>query len=215
MDTVLNISQIKSFLHYTYDKDLQHQDIDTSRDIPEDDDTKELQTQTITLPSLNRTKTKNMGKILIQSKYLWSESKMIQRWHVRRTATATKPVVAGNIIAQEPNMKEVQRQQKARIEMYTKQNLLQGKDIMVDNDTKEEQKQEVKQNDTSIDDVNNMMVDIDVNKNVKHKHKKSSKNSNKKRTFSIAHFCKHCGKGFKYKGSMKSHEKGCVGPLNR
>lgn len=142
--TALIISQIKSFNHYLYDKHKQDQTIDTVREI--DDATQ------ITLPSLRSNKTKNIGKILIEAKYVLSDEKSIIRYHGKKTIKATKLKIAKPIDPIKPNFKELNRRHKTRDKLYKEQELLQGKFIPVDNDDGDIDINDINVNDINSDD---------------------------------------------------------------
>ena len=131
MDALI-LSQLKAFNHYFFDKQLQQSGIETEREIVDDDDDDEIEQQILTLPSLNQHKMKNIDKILIRTKALWTDNEFISRWHQTKTVIATKPKIASNVLYQEPNIKEVERQQTARKDMFEKQELYKGKSVMID-----------------------------------------------------------------------------------
>lgn len=66
-----------------------------------------------------------------------------------------------------------------------------------------------------IQNVEDQDIDIEINPTTKCPTNTQQTQSKKKRCFQRKYFCDHCGRGFKYNGSMQNHQKNCVGSQNR
>eukprot|EP01084_Bolivina_argentea_P038967 72020_1 len=114
----LVISQLKAFKHYTWRKYEQDNDIDTEREVHNDDGVLS-EKHVLTLPSLRARKMNNIGKVLIETKHKMS-STPIFRYHTVRTKNSTKPTIAKEITPPKMNTKEMKRQIDARNNLINK-----------------------------------------------------------------------------------------------
>ena len=213
IDTALKITQIKSLGHYTYHKALQGQDIDTTKEIDSD------KNEFITLPSLDPKKTKNIDTILIQAKHIWSDDKTVDRRHGKRVVKATKPKVADKFVPIEPNIKEVDRQKKARDKLYKTQQLLAGKHTLIDDDIDEVMYDAKDDVHTVYVPPNNHNKGANNRKRKRETHDQSlistvaSPRKESKKRKDKKYKCFRCKRGFAYQGNREKHEKlnNCVG----
>ena len=85
----------------------------------------------LTLPSLRGDKTKDIGKVHLETRYLWIDC---ERYHGYKVVNAVKANVAQPIVPESPNISELQRQNKARMDTLNKSQFLNGRIIPIDRD---------------------------------------------------------------------------------
>ena len=170
----------------------------------------------ITLPSLNTNKTKNIGKILIEAKYLLSDDKSILRYHGKKIIKATKLKIAKPIEPTQPNYKEMDRRHTVRNKLYQDHELIQGKFIPVDNDEGDIDIdiEDVNTDNAKSDDVmiNDMQPTVIVSPKQKSRKKTKRRRVRKNiRNTPRKYFCKYCRKkGYVHNGKLlRDHEAQC------
>ena len=108
-EEVLQVSQLKAYNHYIYKRSEQELALNTEREVDAGDDQQHI----ISLPSLRTERMADIGKVMINTKYLPS-SQPLKRWHLTKIKNATKPKTAETIKAPELSLNEYKRQQSVR-----------------------------------------------------------------------------------------------------
>ena len=83
-ESILIISQIKAFGHYIWCRDKQN----TVREL------NGIEPMQLTLPSLRGDKTKDIGKVHLETRYLWIDCESVERYHGYKVVNAVKANVA-------------------------------------------------------------------------------------------------------------------------
>eukprot|EP01084_Bolivina_argentea_P015301 28605_1 len=120
MCDVLQIIQIKSFDHYSWSHNAQNNSINTEREIDGEEK------QTLILPTLKPTKCKNINKVLLETKRIWTD-KAIPRYHAIKRCGATAATVSTKVIKMLPSCREMKRKSDARkkvIQKYEKHKMI-------------------------------------------------------------------------------------------
>eukprot|EP01083_Nonionella_stella_P148163 468580_1 len=202
IDTLMKITQIKAFNHYSYKRSEQRIQCDTVREI-DDDDCEEQ--HCITLPTLQAHKTKHMDEVLIETQYVLNESMKIRRYHGHRRSKATKAKIAKVFIPSKLPTKEMHRKEVVKQKIYDKHQA-HGNAVLFDDDTNERHENEQNINDNAAIESTQTIASNNNNDN-----RPISQQKRKKRKLNKKYKCAYCARKFAYKKNRENHQNGCCG----